>query len=413
MNFIAFHSFAQTQKEYYQKKFDTYFSKDYKVKEMVHIGDYGLSIYATESAWRKGEKAEIILTWEEVTMLAPVISSISETELKKLLIDKRDSLEYYFQKDTIKRADAPKSLKGMKIAIDPGHIGGAYHMGETESRCMTLEIDSAKQIELVEGNLSFFTAIILKQKLDSMGAQVMLTRSDTGVSSLGITFFEWKKKIKNKAYVDSLADNNLISDKGLLLLKKHLDDKKLFSEVFASLDMANRAKKINAFQPDITVVIHYNVNEKNLGWNRTTDKDYVMTFVPGCVTAEDMNKLAGRLNFLRLLLSNDIENSVKLSSAVVKKLSTKLNVTIAQKSDATYLSQACLSTPQKGVYSRDLALTRLIKGTLVYGEPLYQDNNQECLLLTAKDDMVGGFSVSKRIELVAEAYFEGIVEYIK
>ena len=32
----------------------------------------------------------------------------------------------------------------------------------------------------------------------------MLTRTDTGMSSLGITFFEWKKKIKNKVYLDSL-----------------------------------------------------------------------------------------------------------------------------------------------------------------------------------------------------------------
>lgn len=353
--------------------------------------------------------------------MVPVISTISETELKKLLIDKRDSFNYYFQKDTIRSKEQLHSLNGMKIAIDPGHIGGAYHMGETESRCMTLVIpqplirgeDSVKQIQMVEGNFSFFTALILKHKLDSMGAQVMLTRSDTGVSSLGITFFEWKKKIKHKDYVDSLEKNNLISDKGLNLLKKHLDDKQLFAQVFASVDMANRAKKINAFQPDLTVVIHYNVNEKNAGWNHTTDKDYVMTFVPGCVTSEDMNKLAGRLNFLRLLLSNDIENSVKLSSAVVKKLSTKLNVPIAQKDDATYLGQACLTTPEKGVYARDLALTRLIKGPLVYGEPLYQDNNTECFLLTAQDDTVNGFSVSKRIELVAEAYFEGIVEYIR
>jgi len=375
---------------------------------MVSITENGISISSEEP-----NEPRISLNWQEVNILAPIISVMPESELKKLVIDKKDSLQFYINKDSIKERTRPHSLKGMKIAIDPGHIGGAYHMGETESRCMTLAIDSTKQIQLVEGNLTFFTALLLKRKLDSMGAQTMLTRTDTGVSSLGITFFEWKEKIKEKKYRDSLIENNLISAKGERLLNAHLPDKVLFSDVFGSVDMAARAKKINAFEPDITVIIHYNVNEKNTGWNHTTDKDYVMTFVPGCVTSEDMKTLAGRLNFLRLLLSPDIEQSIKLSSAVAKNISSKLNVPLAQKMDATYLTQHCLSTNVKGVYARDLALARLIKGPLVYGEPLYQDNNSECLLLTAQDDSIAGYAVSKRIELVADAYYDGILEYLK
>jgi len=407
-NFLTFYSNAQTQQDYYSKKLSEYFSKDHKVKDLVSIDKEGISISSGEST-----KPEIVLNWQEVNMLSPIISTISEAELKKLLIDKKDSLSYFIKKDSLKERNTPHAINGMKIAIDPGHIGGAYHMGETESRCMTLAIDSANQIKLVEGNLSFFTALILKHKLDSLGAQVMLTRNDTGLSALGITFFEWKKRIKNKTYLDSLINNNLISEKGVHLLNTHLADKVLFSEVFASVDMAARAKKINAFQPDVTVIIHYNVNEKNTGWNHTTDRDYVMAFVPGCVTAEDMKTLAGRLNFLRLLLSPDIENSVKLSSAVANTISKKLNVPLAQKSEATYLTERCLSTSERGVYSRDLALTRLIRGPLVYSEPLYQDNNRECILLTAKDDSISGYAISKRIEQVAEAYYEGILEYIK
>ncbi len=389
---------AQNQQEYYSNKLAAYFSKDHKVKELVAINKEGISIFG------ESHKREIFLNWTEVNLLSPVISTISEPELKKLLIDKKDSLQFFIQKDSIKERNIPRSIEGIKIAIDPGHIGGSYHSGEIESRCMTLTIDSTKQIKLIEGNLTFFTALLLKQKLDSMGAQTMLTRTDTGLSSLGITFFEWKKKIKSKKYLDSLVKNNLITEKQVHLLSQHLPDKVLFADVFGSVDMAVRAKKINAFQPNITVIIHYNVNEKNLGWKHTTDKDYVMAFVPGCVTSKDFGTLNGRLNFLRLLLSPDIENSIKLSSSVVKNISSKLNVPLVEKSDATYLTEHCLSTPEKGVYSRDLALTRLIKGPLVYGEPLYQDNNEECILLTAKDE--------NRLKLVAEAYYEGIVGYI-
>ena len=78
--------------------------------------------------------------------------------------------------------------------------------------------------------------------------KLCLPENDTGISSLGITFFEWKKKIKNKTYLDSLINNNLISEKGMRLIHAHLPDKVLFSDVFGSVDMAARAKKINAFQ---------------------------------------------------------------------------------------------------------------------------------------------------------------------
>jgi N-acetylmuramoyl-L-alanine amidase len=399
--------FAQNQQAYYTNKLAAYFSKDHKVKELVTINKDGISILSEEP-----NQPALFLNWEEVNILSPLISNISEAELKKLVTDKKDSLSFYIKKDSIKQRSSPHTLKGMKIAIDPGHIGGAYAMGFTESRCMTLAIDSTKQIQLVEGNLTFYTSLLLKHKLDSLGAQTMLTRTDTGISSLGITFFEWKKKIKDTAYLDSLIKNNLISEKGVRLLNAHLSDKVLFGDVFGSVDMAARAKKINAFQPDITVIIHYNVNEKNAGWNHTTDKDFVMAFVPGCITSEDMKTLAGRLNFLRLLLSPDIEKSIKLSSAVAKNISSKLNVPLAQKTDATYLTEHCLPTPEKGIYSRDLALTRLIKGPLVYGEPLYQDNSSECFLLTAKDNSILGYAVSKRIELVAEAYYQGILDYL-
>jgi len=407
---LLFHFYAtgQSQQAYYQTKLNTYFSKDHHIKSLVSINEAGISIHGD-----KVSEPGIFLNWKQVQILAPFISTISEPELKKLVIDKKDSLHYFIQKDSIQKRNTPHSLKGMKIAIDPGHIGGTYPMGETESRCMTLAIDSTQRIQLIEGNLTFFTTVLLKHMLDSMGAKTMLTRTDTGISALGITFAQWKKKIKNKDYVDSLIHNHLISEKNMHLLNAHLADKALFSEVFGSVDMAARAEKINTFRPDITVIIHYNVNEKNTGWSHTTDKDYVMAFVPGCITTENLKSLSGKLNFLRLLLSPDIEESVRLSSDVAKNISTSLNVPLAQKTDASYLTEHCLSTPAEGIYSRDLALTRLIKGPLVYGEPLYQDNAQECFLLTTKSDTLLGYAVSKRIELVAQAYYKGIIEYIQ
>lgn len=402
---------AQSQQAYYQKKLATYFSKDHEVKNFVAITENGIALYENASAKEEGKKPEVRLSWAEVDSLKNIISYTSERELEKILFDKIDSLNYYIHHDTLTH-QITRTLKGMKIAIDPGHIGGTFDMGGVESRCMSLCIDSAHQIKLEEGNLTFFTAQFLKKKLEAQGATVILSRRDTGISSLGITFYEWKRKIKNRDYIDSLVKAGVMSEKQAAMVHNHLADRVLFSDVFGPMDLAGRARNINAFKPDLTVVIHYNVNEKNTGWTKTTDKDFVMTFVGGCITTKDLNTLAGRLTFLRLLISNDIENSLKLCSYAVKHLSTDLKVPIAKPSDATYLSEHCLATPVEGVYSRDLALTRMIKGPLVYGEPLYQDNANECTMLLGCGDKIAGANTSSRIELVADAYYKAILDYL-
>jgi N-acetylmuramoyl-L-alanine amidase len=414
--FAPFFVSGQTTSENIESKLNNYFSKDPSVKRFVGITKDNLLLYSDSKAKALGKAPEFVLSWKEVKILGSFINRLSTGELADLLSKKGDSLNFYMAKYQTNEVleQASSSLKGLKVAIDPGHIGGTYDMGYAESRCMTLQVDSlghADSIRLVEGNLTFYTAQMLKKKLEAQGAEVMFARKDTGISALDITYWQWKQRIKSPAYVDSLVEADLMTEKEKRLLRLNISDKELFKVLFGFVDMAERAKKINAFKPDITVIIHYNVNEINTGWTQPTPRDYTMTFVGGCIIGKDLETVSGRLNFLRLLISPDIENSVKLSSGVVHHLSKDLGILIAHKEDATYLKNNCLSTPAEGVYSRDLALTRIIRGTLVYGEALYQDNCKECFLLSGKGLDFKGCNISQRLEQVAQAYFEGIMDY--
>ncbi len=416
---------AQSLRGRTENRFRSFFIKDEAVKNYLSTTGDSLFIYSNAASRAKNEKPEIALSWNDAELLSHFIDKLSEKKLKNIL----DSINFYkipkndsnsglttVPVKTVKAEDLP--LAGIKVAIDPGHIGGAYAMAEAESRCMTLYCDSNGKCDtfrIIEGNLTFFTALLLKKKLELLGARVMLTRKDTGISSLGITFGEWKRRIRRSAYVDSIVKANLLAPEEvrlLRLLRLHMADKTLFGRVFGSVDMAERAKKMNDFHPDISVIIHYNVNEQNIGWRQPTPKDFVMAFVGGCVVSKDLKSEAGRLNFLRLLISPDIDSSVSLSGKVIRHLSADLGVPIAAKEDARYLSRNCLPTPAAGVYSRDLALTRLTRGALVYGEALYQDNDRECRLLAAKDGHYQGFSFPARVETVAEAYYKGIMDYL-
>jgi N-acetylmuramoyl-L-alanine amidase len=156
------------------------------------------------------------------------------------------------------------------------------------------------------------------------------------------------------------------------------------------------------------VIIHYNVDETNIGWDKSCTKDFNMTFVGGAFMKNDLSSQEKRFEFLRLLITDDIERSIQLSSAVVKSFEKTLNVKTACIKDAKYLYKGCLPTSENGVYCRNLQLPRYIHSPLVYGETLYQDNINESKLLNSETDK----TKNKRVQQVADAYFQGILDYV-
>lgn len=82
------------------------------------------------------------------------------------------------------------SLKGAKIALDPGHFGGDF--AEIEERCVTLsakEKEKEEQLRFCEGDLTYLTALELKYLLEADGASVMVTRPGFGQGALKESFF--------------------------------------------------------------------------------------------------------------------------------------------------------------------------------------------------------------------------------
>lgn len=133
-----------------------------------------------------------------------------------------------------------------------------------------------------------------------------------------------------------------------------------------------------------------------------------MTFVGGAFMRSDLASAEKRFEFFRLLVSDDLESSVSLSSCVVNSFESTLNVPTAAISDAKYLREGCLATTAKGVYCRNLQLTRYVHSPLVYGETLFQDNVNEAQALSRETDK----TKNERVQQVAEAYYKGILNYI-
>ena len=405
---------------YYTKKTQNYLDKERALSPYYSINENGISIYA--SAQNKLKKNfEFHISWDKIDDFnlyskSCAIKQVFETYTKgdyNKMIPCSSSLKNSSSPVYQNSVPDTKKLKGLKIAIDAGHIAGDLEMGIIEKKCLTFKCDSLKgskdSIAIAEGTLTFATAKLLKDKLEAEGAEVFMTRPFNSCTAFGVTFDGWLKT-NYKTTVDSLYKiGKLTLSQKQFFLGPKASKRDKFRVIFKDIELQKRAEIINNYKPDFTIIIHYNVDETNTGWTKPANKNFDMTFVGGAFMKNDLSSPEKRFDFLRLLISNDLEQSIILSSTVVKSFEKNLNVKTATIKDAKYLTAGCLHTDEPGVYCRNLQLTRYIQGTLVYGETLYQDNLNECIALNKECDKTKNI----RVQQVAEAYFQGVLNYVK
>lgn len=409
---------AQTMRQCRQR-FDAYLNFKGSLNNVVKFEENVINIYNP-----KGEK-EFAIYSGELEMLADFFEHTSLKQQEELLKLKGTKKYSKRQRDSVwiyvdDRKKLPKKRKGLplegyRVALDPGHFATNLDEAQVEQKYLYFVRDSLKSpadtVKLFESALTFNTALLLKKMLEEQGAQVLLTRSKDNYTSFDCTYTDWMKRHKQHV-LDSLKNADALSAERCVKLQK-LGAYKFFWEFFRDYDLYNRAKKINAFNPHATAIIHYNVDEKNQPWKKTTSKDFTMAFIGGAFTNENFEKPETRIIFLRLLLTKQLNYSEKIASTTVSNFNKLLGVEIASQLDADYLKDNCLLTDSKGVFARNLILCRLVNSPLVYGEALYQDNATESVELMKKGVEKYGIKTNMRVLTTAEAYFIGLSQFLK
>ena len=390
--------------KYYTEKAQNYLDKEKALSGFYSVTAEGISMYAS-AANKASHKAEFFIGWRN---LAAYIDLIRETNA---VFDIYNSGRYEPLVTDGILLPVREGLKGYKIALDPGHIAYDMETGALEMKHIKMKADPAVGLtdsaEVAEGMLTYATAQLLKAKLEKEGAQVFITRKD-GNSAFGKTFAQWKKDDLLRV-VDSLSKiGELKPEQKKYFNSGKAKDRDIFRVIFRDLELAKRVELINNYKPDFTVIIHYNVDETNKEWQKPTDRNMNMAFVGGAFMRNDLSNTEKRFEFLRLLISEDLEKSIQLSGAVVESFEKTLNVPTASIRSAKYLVEGCLPTGTNGVYCRNLQLTRYIHTPLVYGETLFQDNFNEIRALNMESDK----TKNARVQQVAEAYFQGVLHYV-
>jgi N-acetylmuramoyl-L-alanine amidase len=246
--------------------------------------------------------------------------------------------------------------------------------------------------------------------LEDQGAKVLITRTQSNYTAFNQSYTDWFRFRRFKV-LDSLVSIKEITATECLNYKK-LSKDKLFWHFFRDYELVERSRKINNFAPHLSIIIHYNVDEKNAPWTKATVRNTSMCFIPGGFAAMDLKKTINKLHFIRLMVSDQIKNSEIIGNLTINAFQKNLKISTAKQIDADYLMKHSLVTGD-GVFCRNLILTRYINSPLVYGESLYQDNNIECTLLNNCNYNSYGISVPQRVYQVAKSYYEAVIGYFK
>lgn len=317
-----------------------------------------------------------------------------------------------------------RPLARLKIALDPGHMGGDYWDEQTGKF-----VRDSKGRKLSEGVLALQIALLLERDLTQLGAQVMLTRhSLSPVSQLNPENFDLREKalgtLSEERYSSWFEDLLEAGPAGSHLYSAFSESaafKKLFSESERSeyfiegYDLDARVTAIQAFDPDLTLIIHLDAG--NVGPNDTgvnpKPHDFTKVYVPGAFFSDEIATREGRALFGRHLVDTSTwGDSLKLSRAVVNEIHNELKIPF----DSATASN--LIEVEPGVLARSLSVQRrLTTHPSTYVECLFYNDPNEFESLLAHDHIIEidgqELAYSNRLLATEQALRTAIVSFAK
>ena len=246
-------------------------------------------------------------------------------------------------------ADPARPLAGLKIAIDPGHMGGTW--AKMEERYFQIAGDPPVQ----EGDLVLTVARLLKSRLVARGAEVMLVRAKPGpVATI-------RPEALTPYAVAMLQDMGLANPTPEQVAKTR-------DKVFCiNAEIRARAALVNdVLRPDLVLALHFNGES----WGKAeapvlSTKNHLHVLVHGCLEPAELAHDDERLEMLLKLLQRTHEVERDLGVAAARELATA-----TQLPPFTYRgsnARACGESPY--LWIRNLLASRLYQCPVIYLEP--------------------------------------------
>ncbi len=404
----------------------SYLIKDPELRDHFSISQDGIAIYESKRDKQMG-RAEFFLYTDEFNAFWGMMQ-LFPPEQMMIIYENKDTgrwpekiVKRYKPFSIWKPHDsANQVLKGVRIAVDPGHIAGSMTEAELEGKYVKVKATTERSgAAFWEANLTLATAFLVRDKLEKLGAEVLITRKASGISAMGMDYNTWREEHFQED-LEKEFRNGRITKQEISFWKNQASEKDIYRRLFNQLDLRARARQINAFRPHLTLIIHYNVDKEN--WEKRDDEgffqpgysNYCMAFIPGSYMKGELSTKEKRMHFLYLLISDNIQESMQLANEFIEASKKHTDVSPARYQDGPdYLRKYCIPTSAGGVYSRNLALNSLITSPLCYGESLCQDFWRELIWLSRPKVEIGGVIAPARIVAIADAYVDAVRDFLK
>lgn len=285
--------------------------------------------------------------------------------LRVSLSGDRRPIRYWRSAEELGPAPPGRPLAGLRIALDPGHLGGEW--AEMEQRHFTIGDGPPAR----EGDLVLVVADLLRDRLERLGATVHLLRADDTPAT-------------------SLRPDDLLDEARRRLRRAGADNRdeaavrRMAARLFVgTAEIRARARKVNEeIRPDLVIALHFNAAE----WRSETeagpvDENHLHVLVFGAVMEGEIARQDVRFEMLQKLLTGAMAEELPVAVAVADRLVASTGLPPYR-----YTGNNAVAVPESAyVWGRNLLANRLYACPVVYLEPWVANHGTVYARLMAGD----------------------------
>ena len=393
-----------------------------------------ISILGSKPKWQVLEHYQETITHDEFSRLiqdvycthgfAPDLIEINEKTARVLMNrEKQNFFTLRFAEDEASRDTVPrlwrpaeslppakpeKPLSGLRIALDPGHLGGKW--AKMEERWFQVGSSAAVQ----EGDLTLRVARLLAPRLRKLGARVFFIRNSEPITAKRPDDFrELARKILIRNGVpqplpDALDPNDPEKEQTIRWQSEIL--------FYRYSEIRRRAALVNfKLHPDLVLCLHFNAE----GWGDPNspmllNTNHLHLLVNGSYLQDELEFDDERFEMIRRLLSRVYDEELPLADTVATAMAKAMQL-------PPYEYPTTLTTTKVGtsgyVYARNLLATRIYRCPVVYCEPYVMNSNDAFARIQAGDyegtRNVNGIERKSIFREYADSVADGLVEFYR
>ena len=309
--------------------------------------------------------------------------------------------------DSLPPAEPEKPLAGLRIALDPGHLGGRW--AKMEERWF--QVGDTKPV--TEGDLTLRVSRMLAPRLRKLGATVLFVRNSTQPTTpkRPADFKKLARSILIKNGVPRPRDEVLNptdpEKEGTIRWQSEM----LF---YRYSEIRRRAVLVNTkLHPDLVVCLHFNAE----GWGDPAsptliDNNHLHLLMNGSYLQDELALNDERFEMIRRLLSRAYDEELAIADTVANSMAKATGL-------PAYQYPTTLTTTKVGssgyVYARNLLATRLYRCPVVYCEPYVMNSKDGFARIEAGDydgaKEINGIQRKSIFREYADSVTEGLREY--